>query len=71
MLALSYARAWLLEKLDADEAGAAATEYVLIILGTVLFLIFATFALRGVLTTAVTTIGTWIGLVGPPPAPPI
>ncbi len=70
MLALSYGRAWLLEKLRRDEAGAAATEYVLIILGTVLFLIFATFALRGILTAAVTAIGTWITGVGPPPPPP-
>ncbi|MBI4279892.1 MAG: hypothetical protein HY660_15685 [Armatimonadetes bacterium] len=67
MLAWSFARAWLAERLHQDEAGAAATEYVLIILGTALFLIAATFALRGVLTTAVTAISGWIGGVGPPP----
>ena len=69
MPTLCYARAWLMERLHRDEAGQGTTEYVLIILGTVLFLIAATFLMRDFLTAAVTAIGTWIGFVGPPPAP--
>ena len=46
MLMMEYAKAWLAEKLDRDEAGQTATEYVLVILGVVLFLVFAAFALN-------------------------
>ncbi len=65
-----YVRAWLIERLHLDEKGQGTTEYVLLILGCVFFLIAATFLMRAYLTTAVTAIGTWIGLVGPPPPPP-
>jgi Flp pilus assembly pilin Flp len=64
---LTYFRAWLAQYLD--ERGAAATEYVLIILGVVLFMIVAAFGLRDVLLTAVTAISDWIGSVSPPPVP--
>ncbi len=53
-----------------DEKGQAVTEYVLLILGAVFFLIAATFALQGDLAAAVTAIGNWIAAVGPPPPPP-
>ncbi len=66
---LLYLRAWLSERLHLDEAGQGATEYVLIILGVVLFLIVAAFGLKGILDAAVTKIGTWIGSVTPPPNP--
>lgn len=66
---LEYLRAWLAVRFDLDEKGAAATEYVLLILGVVLFLIVAAFGLRGVLDAAVTKVGGWIGAVNPP-APP-
>ena len=69
MSMLMYARAWLLNKLHRDEAGQGVVEYVLITLGVSLFLIFAAIALRGVLTAAVTAIGTWIASVGPPGLP--
>ncbi len=70
MLALMYARAWLFEKLSRNEEGQGSVEYVLVILGVALFLVFAAMALRGVLGGAVTAIATWVGLAGPPPAPP-
>jgi Flp pilus assembly pilin Flp len=64
---LTYLRAWLGQYLD--ERGAAATEYVLVILGVVLFMIVAAFALRGVLAGAVTAISTWISGITPPAIP--
>jgi hypothetical protein len=69
MPVVEYARPWLEEKLNGDEAGQTATEYVLVILGVVLFLVFAAFALNGVLGSAVNSIQTWINSVSPPPAP--
>jgi Flp pilus assembly pilin Flp len=66
---MEYARAWLAEKLDRDEAGQTATEYVLVILGVVLFLVFAAFALNGILGGATNAIQNWIATVSPPPAP--
>ena len=70
MLPPAYARAWLLEKLYRWERGQGTTEYVLVTLGVALFLVFAAMAMRPILDTAVTAIGTWIGSSGPPPAPP-
>ena len=56
MFALGYAKSWLVEKLDLDEQGQTATEYVLVILGVVLFLVFAAFALNGILGGATNAI---------------
>jgi len=61
--------AWLGSRLHRDEEGASATEYVLLILGVVLFLIVAAFGLRGMLAGAVAAISTWVGGVTPPPIP--
>lgn len=47
MLTLPYARMWLEENLGRDEEGQAATEYVLLMLGVALFLVFAAFTLKG------------------------
>ena len=69
MPALEYAKAWLAERLDRGEAGQTATEYVLVILGVVLFLVFAAFALNGILGSATNAIKNWITTVSPPPAP--
>ncbi len=55
--------------LHRDERGAAATEYVLLILGVVLFMIIAAFGLRDVLNNAVSAIGNWINSVNPPVIP--
>ncbi len=66
---MEYAKAWLAEKLDRGEAGQTATEYVLVILGVVLFLVFAAFALNGILGGATNAIQNWITTVSPPPAP--
>ncbi len=69
MSALEYATMWLADKLDRDETGQTATEYVLVILGVVLFLVFAAFALNGILGSATNAIQNWISQVAPPPAP--
>jgi hypothetical protein len=69
MFMLEYAKAWLAEKLSRDERGQTATEYVLVILGVVLFLVFAAFALNGVLGSAINNIQTWINSVKTPPTP--
>lgn len=50
-----------------NEKGQATSEYVLLILGVVLFLIVAAFALRGALNNAITAISNWIAGVTPPP----
>jgi Na+-driven multidrug efflux pump len=69
VVTLEYLRAWLAEMLDQDEAGQTATEYVLVILGVVLFLVFAAFALNGILGGATNAIKNWVTSVSPPPAP--
>ena len=69
MPTLEYAKAWLSERLDQGEAGQTATEYVLVILGVVLFLVFAAFALNGILGSATNAIKNWVATVSPPPAP--
>lgn len=61
--------AWLGRRLHRDEDGASVTEYVLLILGVVLFLIVAAFALQPMLVGAVTAITTWVGGIAPPPIP--
>jgi hypothetical protein len=69
MSTLEYAKAWLAERLDLDEGGQTATEYVLVILGVVLFLVFAAFALNGILGNATNAIKNWVTSVTTPPAP--
>ena len=70
MMTLQFAWTWLTGKLRRDEEGQGSTEYVLLILGVVLFLIFAAMGLRGMLTSAVSVIGSWVGAVGPPATSP-
>jgi hypothetical protein len=69
MPVLEYAKMWLAGNLNGDERGQTATEYVLVILGVVLFLVFAAFALNGVLGSAINNIQTWINSVKTPPTP--
>ena len=69
MPVLEYVKSWLLRRVKGDEAGQTATEYVLVILGVVLFLVFAAFALNGILGSATNAIQNWINQVAPPPAP--
>jgi Flp pilus assembly pilin Flp len=66
MSTLTYVRAWLSWKLRRDEAGQDATEYVVMIAAVALFLVLAAIALRPILATTVTAIGTWIAANGPP-----
>jgi Flp pilus assembly pilin Flp len=47
-------------KFGRDERGQGTTEYVLLILGVILFLIVAALALQGVLNTAIDKISAWI-----------
>lgn len=70
MMTLQFAWTWLTSKLSLDEEGQGSTEYVLLILGVVLFLIFAAMGLRGMLSGAVTTISGWVSSVGPPATSP-
>ena len=64
---LQYSTAWLAEKIGQDEAGQTATEYVLVILGVVLFLVFAAFALNGILGSATNAIKNWVTSINTPP----
>jgi Flp pilus assembly pilin Flp len=63
---LSFAQSWLASKFGRDERGQGTVEYVLLILGVVLFLIVAAFALQGVLSGAISKISSWMGLQNPP-----
>ena len=67
MAVVEYARVWLAEKLGGDEAGQTATEYVLVILGVVLFLVFAAFALNDILGGATNAIKNWVTSISTPP----
>jgi Flp pilus assembly pilin Flp len=67
MLTLKYANAWLAKRLNMDEVGQTATEYVLVILGVVLFLVFAAFALNGILGGATNAIKNWVTSISTPP----
>lgn len=66
MQAMPFVRAWLSGKLDLDEHGQGTVEYVLLILGVVLFLLVAAFALQGVLSSAISKISSWMGLQNAP-----
>jgi len=67
MLTLKYANAWLAKRLNMDEVGQTATEYVLVILGVVLFLVFAAFALNDILGGATNAIKNWVTSISTPP----
>jgi hypothetical protein len=67
MLTQRYARAWLAKQLNIDEVGQTATEYVLVILGVVLFLVFAAFALNDILGGATNAIKNWVTSISTPP----
>jgi Flp pilus assembly pilin Flp len=66
MQMLRFMQAWLADKLGLDERGQGTVEYVLLILGVVLFLIVAALALQGVLSGAISKISSWIGTQNPP-----
>ncbi|HLY21594.1 MAG TPA: hypothetical protein VKT83_03915 [bacterium] len=63
---LEFALARLTSKLHRDEQGQGTVEYVLLILGVVLFLIVAAFALQGVLSTSISKIASWMGIQSAP-----
>lgn len=66
MQAVPFVRAWVSVKLHRDEHGQGTVEYVLLILGVVLFLLVAAFALQGVLSSAIAKISSWMGLQNAP-----
>lgn len=66
MQVIRFVQAWLADKLGWDERGQGTVEYVLLILGVVLFLIVAAFALQGVLSGAISKISSWMGAQNPP-----
>jgi Flp pilus assembly pilin Flp len=57
---ITFLQAWLMSRLHRDERGQGTTEYVLLILGVVLFLIVAALALQGILNGAIDQISTWV-----------
>ena len=59
-------RSWLAEKIHCEQRGQGSIEYVLLILGCVLFLIAAAILLQGMLSSAVSSITSWANTVGPP-----
>ena len=63
---LPYLQTWLASKFHLDERGQGTVEYVLLILGVVLFLIVAALALQGVLSGAISKISSWMGAQTPP-----
>jgi uncharacterized protein (UPF0333 family) len=67
MQLVAAVRVWFTNLLNRHERGQTAVEYVLMILAVVLFLIFAAFALKPVLNSAVASISSWIAGNGPPP----
>ncbi len=62
----TFVQAWLMNKLNRDERGQGTVEYVLLILGVVLFLLVAAFALQGVLSSAISKISSWMAGQNPP-----
>ena len=66
MLLCSFAQTWVANRLNRDERGQGTVEYVLLILGVVLFLIVAALALQGVLSGAISSISSWMGAQNPP-----
>jgi Flp pilus assembly pilin Flp len=66
MNVIQFLQTWLAGKLHRDEQGQGTVEYVLLILGVVLFLIVAALALQGVLSGAISKISSWIGTQNPP-----
>ena len=63
---LAFVQAWLASKLRRDERGQGTVEYVLLILGVVLFLIVSALLLQGVLSGAIAKISTWVAGQNPP-----
>ena len=66
MQVIRFVQAWLADKLGWDERGQGTVEYVLLILGVVLFLIVAALALQDVLSGAISKISSWMGAQNPP-----
>jgi len=57
---IAFMHAWFTGLLRRDERGQGTVEYVLLILGVVLFLIVSALALQNVLSGAIVKISTWM-----------
>jgi Flp pilus assembly pilin Flp len=66
MQMIRFVQVWLADKVGWDERGQGTVEYVLLILGVVLFLIVAALALQDVLSGAISKISSWMGAQNPP-----
>lgn len=62
----TFIRAWSKSKLHRDVHGQGTAEYALLILGAVLFLLVAAFAVQDVLNDPVSKVSSWIGGQDPP-----
>lgn len=63
---LTFVRAWLMNKLNVDDRGQSTVEYVILILGVVLFLVVAAFALDGLMNNPISKASSWISGQNPP-----
>lgn len=62
----TFVQKGLLSKLHQAERGQGTAEYVLLMLGVVLFLLVAAFAVQDVLNDPVSKVSSWIGDQNPP-----
>ncbi|HKX19405.1 MAG TPA: hypothetical protein VJT33_15450 [bacterium] len=62
----TFVHAWVMNKLNRDERGQSTVEYVVLILGVVLFLLVAAFALQDLLSSPVSKASSWISGQNPP-----
>ena len=62
----SFVQAWLMSKLHRDEGGQETVEYVVLILGVVLFLLVAAFASQDVLSGPISKVSSWVAGQDPP-----
>ena len=63
---VTFGQAWLMKKLGGDDRGQSTVEYVMLILGVVLFLLVAAFALDGLMNTPISKASSWISGQNPP-----
>lgn len=62
----TFVQAWLMNKLNGHDRGQSTVEYVILILGVVLFLLVAAFALDGLMNSPVSKASSWISGQNPP-----
>lgn len=63
---VTFIQAWLMNKLNGNQRGQGTVEYVVLILGVVLFLLVAAFALQGLMNSPISKASSWISGQNPP-----